>query len=659
VQRVFGRLTSPAGPRAWLRSPGGLSAWLRSPAGVLTATFLFTLVLALIANLVLELSQGGGDVAFVLRHTVIDDLPLLLLGTLVVWLFVLLVLSVLGRLWLTVGVIAVGTVLLGYANHRKIELLLEPLYPSDLTYLSHLDFLTQMVGGRVVLALTASLAVLLALALLAGRVAGRVFPPPDMRQRRVMWTMISIRIGTAFACLAALGYVMQFHSPGNLLRAGYDEYGAHWTPWHQSRNYTENGFVGGMLYNLPVPAMSMPEGYSEATMGQIAATYSAAADRINRSRDPAALDDVNVVFVLSEAFSDPTMVKTLQLAEDPIPYTHALMERTTSGNLLARKYGGGTANTEFEVLTGMSLSLFQPQLQTPFQMLVPNYERFPSAAYFFRDRGLGAVAMHAHTPALYRRTQAYPILGFEDSLFRDDMTHTDTLEANPFVSDESTFQETLDQLREADDPMFLHVVTMQNHFPTHGKYAQPIPVSGLEDEDVTTSMEHYARGLRYSDDALRHFILALDLMDERTIVVFYGDHQPAMNPPPASTRRARHETPFFIYSNFGRALVERLPTTSPTHFVSHVLERANAYVAPYHALLAQLEQEIPAMQGDFMIGPDNRRLWPEELTPRARRILHDYELVQFDLSVGQRYAEEELFDLDSTPAVTRRADAVE
>jgi hypothetical protein len=91
--------------------------------------------------------------------------------------------------------------------------------------------------------------------------------------------------------------------------------------------------------------------------------------------------------------------------------------------------------------------------------------------------------------------------------------------------------------------------------------------------------------------------------------------------------------------------------------VSHVLERANAYVAPYHALLTELEREIPAMKADFMIGPDGRRLWPEDLTPRARRLLRDYELVQYDLSVGERYAEEELFDLSSAPTDIRRDDS--
>jgi hypothetical protein len=95
-------------------------------------------------------------------------------------------------------------------------------------------------------------------------------------------------------------------------------------------------------------------------------------------------------------------------------------------------------------------------------------------------------------------------------------------------------------------------------------------------------------------------------------------------------------------------VAKQLPTTSPVYFMNHVLERANAAVPPYYALLDQLEREIPAMEQIMTIGPDNEELTDAELSPRGRRLLRDYRLVQYDLAVGKRYSEQAMFD--PTPA---------
>ncbi len=90
------------------------------------------------------------------------------------------------------------------------------------------------------------------------------------------------------------------------------------------------------------------------------------------------------------------------------------MSRTTSGTMLAQKFGGGTADMEFEALTGMSMGQFAPQVSIAYQMVVPNYDSFPSAVQLFEDRGHGALAIHPFTTGLYRRESVYPIFGFDD-----------------------------------------------------------------------------------------------------------------------------------------------------------------------------------------------------------------------------------------------------
>ncbi|HSE09839.1 MAG TPA: LTA synthase family protein [Nocardioidaceae bacterium] len=621
--------------------------WSKSPAGVLAGTvflsFVVTVVAALAANLSLQLWHTHGNTGHVARM-LSRELPLFLLSSFVVWLVVALLVAVLGRLWLSVGIIAVVTGVIGFAGQRKRDLLSEPLYPSDLAQQFDLGFISEMVGFRVLLLALLASALVIGGAVALGRRLGRRFPRPDREAQPVLaWSLLAGRALVALAAVASLTYVMQFHTPGNNVKAAFDRLGAHWRPWHQSRNYTDNGVVAGLLYNLPVPAMAAPPGYSEATMRRLVKKYTLAAATLNETRDSQALDDVNVVLVLSEAFSDPTRFKPVRLAEDPIPFTRQLMRETVSGNLLTQKYGGGTANTEFEVLTGMSTSQFRAQLTTPFQMLVPHFTEFPSAVRFFEDQGLSTAALHSYTSTLYRRAEVYDIFGFGDVTFEQDMRHRDIIGRTSFVSDEATFAEVRDILRESDKPAFVNVVTMQNHYPSAGRYTDPIPSTGMRDRHDRANLEHYARGLTHSDAALEDFLEDLRASGEKTVVAFYGDHLPAIWNHSKMPPRMKHETPFFVHANFGESYAESRPTTSPVFLLNHALEAAGAPVSPFYALLDKLEQEVPAMSHQYYVTPENLQVPWIYLPKAAQELLDDYRMVMYDVTVGGRYSEQAMF----------------
>ena len=635
---------------------GRVARWSTSLGGVLAGSLLVTVLVALVADLSLDLWHTSGNTGHVWRELT-TELPIFLLNSLVIWLFVVLLVAVLGRLWLSVGITLAVTGLLGFVDQRKSALVTEPLYPSDLAFNADPGFLTKMVGIGTVLSVVAALLAVVAASALLGRRLGKHLRPPDRRSRpRAFWALIGLRVVVSVAMLSGIAYVTEFHQPGNDLKAAYDRYGAHWRPWHQTRNYTDNGVVAGLLYNLPVPAMAKPAGYSAATMRQIVEKYTAAAREINRTRDPHALDDVNVVSVLSEAFSDPTRFHRVKLAEDPIPFTRRLMGRTTSGYMLTEKYGGGTANVEFEVLTGMSTTQFRPQLSTPYTMLVPHYQEFPSAVRFFEHQGLDSTALHSFTSDLYRRAEVYPIFGFNHVAFQDDMAHRQRIDLSPLISDKATFEEVFARLRASSKPMFMNVVTMQNHYPAAGSYYNPIPVTGMTDAGERANLSHYARGISYSDSALRELLDSLEHSDEKTVVVLYGDHLPPVWEGTGMPPRMKHETPFLVWANFGVNRPDPRPTTSPIYLMNHVLERADAPVSPYYALLGALEQQVPAMSPDYYVNPQDVSTPWDQLSPAAREVLRDYRLVEYDLSVGARYSEDAMLDVpDGAPGedVTR------
>jgi hypothetical protein len=186
--------------------------------------------------------------------------------------------------------------------------------------------------------------------------------------------------------------------------------------------------------------------------------------------------------------------------------------------------------------------------------------------------------------------------------------------------------------------------------PYAGRYDDPVKVTGPDGESLSETGQ-YVRGLEHSDAAMRTLVGDLRRLDEPTVVVFYGDHLPGFYPRSvfaANSRTQMHLTPYLVWANFparGGRPADGLrpgPVVSPAHFVDLVAERAGAGVTPYYALLTELRRQVPAMEGQTLLGPDGSRLSRSGLPPRARQLLRDYRLVQYDLSVGRRYAEKGL-----------------
>ncbi len=607
-------------------------------------------LLALLCNLALELTQLTGVDGYPWRFKTPTYAGMFLLGSLVVWLLVGLVHAVVGRLWLTTALMATATAVVAVADHEKVRLLHEPVYPSDWVFVRDISFLTDIVGPRAFVLLVLVLLVLGLAALLGARALRRRFA--GRRTAGAAWgtrrSRILVRVLTGALCLLGIGYLGGFNNHGNAVRTTYDALGATWRPWSQQRNYLGNGFVGGFLYNMPVPAMPRPPDYSAAEMARITAKYAAAADRINKHRDPHALDDVNVVAVLSESFSDPTALRGVHLDADPIPFTRRLMGSTTSGAMLAQNIGGGTANMEFETLTGMSMSQLPPQLRVPYQSLVPRFAHFPSVVEWVKRAGHRAIAIHPFTPEMYRRREVYQALGFDQFVHDTTMHERATSGHDGYISDTAAFDEVRRRVDGTREPLFVNLVTMQNHIPFAGRYDDPARVTDPGGKPMSQTGQ-YVRGLSHSDDALRDFIGDLEHSDEKTLVVFYGDHLPATYPDSvfeANGRLAMHRTPFFVWANFprpGKGPAGLQPTTSPIHFMDLALERAGAAVPPYYALLQQLRDELPAMDSGMFVDRHDRLVAPGALSDRAVRLLHDYRLVQYDLSAGSRYSEAAMF----------------
>ena len=588
-----------------------------------------TLLWAGVCNLVLDLST----VPFLPFHHFAASV----VSTAVLWVAILALVCVTNRLWLSFAVslglcmVVAGTSL---AKHAVRD---EPLYPSDLYFLWQPSFLLDMAAPWALAgAALAVIALVVGLVFFGRWLEVRHFHRVRRSSEPRAWSwLLLLRVVVALVAILALFTVPRFNAPENRLRATYEAAGAEWLSWRQADNYSENGFVAGFLFNTFAGAMEEPAGYDRATMEEIARRYELRADQRNSGRTSDALADANIVLLLSEAFSDPERLDGVDLAEDPIPFVRGTMAENPSGQAVGNAIGGGTANMEFEALTGMSQTLFAPQLTTPYQMLVPAYDWLPSAAWYLADAGYDTVAVHPFLASMYRRTAAYPRLGFDSFLGLDDLSGLSEIERNPFASDETTFDAALRLLTTSDEPVFMNLVTMQNHFPYGDLYGDPIENSLRND-----ALGQYARGLAHADEATGKLFAELKRSREETVVIFYGDHLPGDVYDDGDVIEKnfarRTETPFFLWSSRRDLPANRLAPTSPIYFLPLAFDAMNAPLPPYYALLLDLHAEVPNLSL-------SRPVDPSTLPARARGLLHDLRMVQYDFSVGRRYATEEMF----------------
>lgn len=610
-------------------------------AAVLRRGLLGSLQAAAIAALVLEAGTLGLFFPRWFKDLFFDS-GAFYLDTLVVWVVIGFLWAVLGRLAWSIAIVLTTAVVVAIANLVKMQYREEPVYPSDRDFLGEPGFLTSMVSP---LLLVAAVALVVAIFVAAIRLAARIerrYPRPRLRtlSRDHVLLLLGLRLGVGVLTGVLLVQAAQFNQPGNMWRGLYELRGNDWRYWSQKTNYRSNGFIGGFLFNMPIDAMRKPRGYDEAAMADVARRYTELADRINADRT-GSLDDVNVVLVLSESFTDPTELDGFELGRDPIPRTRSRMASTASGHMLAQMYGGGTANMEFETLTGQSLGLFRPQMLSPYQMLVPEHDDYPSAVGWFHSQGHDAIAVHPYRVGMYKREQVYERLGFDEFIHDTTIRETDTIDENPYISDVAAFDEVLAQIDEHDKPLLVNLVTMQNHIPVDGNYDDPVPVSGT-DEDQGKRIGQYARGLEHTDQALADFLDELEEGPEKTVVLFYGDHLPGIYG--SSVKRdndgiALYRTPFFIWSSEPAQNVPRaLPTTSPAFFLPLLYDVADAPVPPYLAMLEEVHRHVSALQQGRLLDGSGEPAKESEIDARTAQLLDDMRLVQFDFSIGRRFA---------------------
>ncbi|MGH0669371.1 LTA synthase family protein [Bacillus paranthracis] len=564
-----------------------------------------------------------------------------ILSFVVIYAIYILVYNLIGKVFLSMILTSCTLVILGIVNYLKLIFRGDPLYPSDFTQIMHMQSVISMVMDYF----SWSYIFVIILSIMACIVAG-------IYMRRYIQ---NVKTHLGIRALLVVGSIFVLYAYGNFantfMNKVFQKSGVDFVLWDQNENYASNGFVLGFISNLDTTVMEKPKNYSKENMLQIAndikKQYSGNIGSPKKKEKP------NIIFVMSESFWDPTKATNLSFSEDPVPNLHHYIENFPGGQTISPTFGGNTANVEFEALTSYSMSLLKPG-SIPYQQVITNKKEIPSIPTALKKEGYYTSAIHSFGRTFFKRDDVYKVLGFDKFNAADTMENVDV--DGDYISDLAMSKEIIAELEKQKQPTFIHVVTMQNHFPfTEGRFGENlIEISGLENEESKGELETYTEGLRRSDEALQYLIEQLDNLDRPTLLVFFGDHLPSLgtnksfykengyitNEKTPSERLAMAQTPLLMYANFDMPN-DNLGVVSPIYFSNLIFDYAGLNKSLFYQFLSAFYKEIPVLRDELKVDKNGEVI--NDLTKKQKEMLEQYKMLQYDLLVGNQYSKDILF----------------
>lgn len=389
-------------------------------------------------------------------------------------------------------------------------------------------------------------------------------------------------------------------------------YEVYYSSWNISWTYSAHAYIPTFIAGCQLMVPKKPAAYSvefaEALLADYAAGYDSSelSSALNEARAAAEVQfgDVrpSVVAVMNETFSDLSIFDGMHAGYDGPQYFKSMSDCVSRGKFYTSVNGGGTTNTEFEFLTGASMANFGPGV---YPYTVYNLTQTENLARFFSDLGYSTLAMHPQLGTNWNRVNAYRDLGFDDFLTYEDFAGADTLRGH--VTDRATYDKVLEALESNPGPQFIFDVTMQNHSGYETGLLDENDMLHLDvDGESSQTIDEYVTVIRHSDEDLEYFINRLCELDRPVVLVFFGDHQPAMTPSfnnkwypdedEAIHARRVYQTDYIVWANYdvaGNDQVSEYSDVSASFLTSEFLQKIGAPLTDFQKAHLELRRALP------------------------------------------------------------------
>lgn len=337
--------------------------------------------------------------------------------------------------------------------------------------------------------------------------------------------------------------------------------------WDITGGYNQYGFSYSFYNSAVNNGMSKPNGYSKNTIAGIKneldiltaknsnnKTLTSSAIIEDNSSNKEVNSDTsiikpNIIIVQLESFINPNWITNIKLNKNPVSNFEALSYDFTSGLLSVPSFGGGTANTEFEVITGMSTEFFSTG-EFLFNTIASK-KSIPSLAYSLKNLGYSANALHNHEGKFYTRDKVYKNLGFDSFTPIECMSPPERTPVG-WPKDNVLINEICNIITSTDNPDLIFGVSVQGHggYPNDYVEDKEIYITNDYSKDNKNSLEYYINQIYEMDQFVGNLIDAVNALDEPTIIAFYGDHFPAVGLATSDVSiNTLKSTPYVIWDN--------------------------------------------------------------------------------------------------------------
>ena len=410
-----------------------------------------------------------------------------------------------------------------------------------------------------------------------------------------------------------------------------------------------NGLALNFSLCVRYSRVSQPAGYSQAALKSEAASLPSDDTAVSSGAD-GTVRPVNVIVVMNESFSDLEVIPGVETNRDAMPFIHSLTENTIKGTAYSSVFGGTTANSEYEFLTG-NTTTFLPAGTVPYHMYVSADD--PSLAWQMGALGYRTVAMHPYYASGWNRVSVYNDLGFDEQYFLDDFDYDDSEGSadiiREFLSDQKNYENLIAryEAKEKGEPLFLFNVTMQNHSAYNGEWInlpREVWLTGKY-EDRFNTVDQYLNLVYQSDRAFEYLIDYFSKVEEPTIICMFGDHQPQVatnfytealggevGELPVETAEKKQAVPFLIWANYD--IQEQEDAVLSLNYLSTLLtDIAGLPQTGYQKFLSEIYQELPVINTVGYLDKDGN--WTAEEQPQAlsqsgQQALKRYKIMEYN-----------------------------
>ena len=428
--------------------------------------------------------------------------------------------------------------------------------------------------------------------------------------------------------------------------------------WVPSSEYHTNGFLASFVKQASDLIVKKPENYSIDKIEDIyyntLETQPTSVD-VNENTAIEENEKPNIIVIMNESFSDMSVHHAFNTSEDYMPYFKSIWNNNIHGYTHTSVYGGKTPNSEWEFLTNNSMAFFSYG-SIPYQQFIRDHKY--SLVSTLEAQGYSSSAIHTWYKTGYRRNSVYPLFGFDSFLSYDDVKDEVELIRN-YPSDLSTYKLLTQKFEERDTekPFFNFTVTMQNHSGYDYEGEDFTPSIFLTDIQNCPRVEQYLSLIKESDEALKYLINYFENVDENTIILFFGDHQPPYieqefwdyinqdKTDSLADEEKGYLTPYFIWSNYDLEDTD-VPDISLNYLSTLLLDVAGLKTTPYQDYLKNMKKEIPVLTGHGYM--DKTGVYHEfteenEYTP----LISDYEILQYNNMFGGKNICKKMFEIQN------------